>query len=457
MKTTRRHFLKKTGLIATSAFALSSAGREFAFAAASERPRIAGIGLRNQGICDVKGALPFVDVVALVDIDSAVLEKCQNDIEKRRKGKKPEGFKDYRKVLDRKDIDAVFIATPDHWHTKIAVEAMRAGKDVYCQKPLTLTIDEGKLLRQVVKETGHVFQVGTQQRSVGPFLQAVALVKNGRLGKIKKVTCGVGSVPTSDAIPVAPEPKTLDWEFWLGPAPKVAYRALPEVRTGYGSGGNAPLYSNGHYSFRWWLQYSGGKLTDWGAHHVDIATWAIGCDETGPSKIVLEDYEMPMSFENGYPTLDDRYNVPKSFTFTAKMPGGIDIVVTSDPPTPGRDNGILFEGDKGRIFVNRGTLAGKPVEDLKTNPLPEDALVKAYRGMTPGNHYQNFCECIKTRQTPISDVASHHRMLTTCHLGNIAMRLGRNLDWDPVAEQIVGDEEANAFLSREYRKGYEIA
>ncbi len=454
MKTTRRHFLKKTGAFAASAIALSSTGRSLAFAAASERPRIANIGLRNQGVYDAKRVAPFADIVAAVDIDSKVLGKCREEISERQNGKKPEGFKDYRKVLDRKDIDAVFIATPDHWHTKIAVEAMQAGKDVFCQKPLTLTIDEGKLLRRMVEETGRVFQVGTQQRSEGSFLQAVAMVQNGHLGKIKKVTCGIGSVPTSGPIPVAPVPKTLDWELWLGPAPKVAYRALPETRTGYGGG--VPVYSNAHYSFRWWLQYSGGKLTDWGAHHVDIATWAIACDNTGPNKIVLGDYELPVPFKKGYPTLDDRYNVPKSFTFTAKMPGDIDLVITSSPPTPGRDNGILFEGTEGRLFVNRGTIAGKPVEDLETNPLPEDALTKAYRGMKPGDHYRNFCECLKTRQTPISDVASHHRMLTTCHLGNIAMRLGRNLDWDPVKEQIIGDKEANGFLTRESRKGYEI-
>ena len=453
METTRRNFLKKTSTFASSAISLSAIGRPLAFAAASERPRIANIGLRNQGIWDAQYATPFADIVAIADVDSKVLGRCRDKIGEFQNGRKPEGFMDYHNVLERKDIDAVFIATPDHWHTKIAVEAMRAGKDVYCQKPLTLTIDEGKLLCRMVEKTESVFQVGTQQRSEGPFLQAVAMVQNGRLGKIKKVTCGVGQVPTSGAIPVAPVPKTLDWDFWLGPAPEVAYRALPEMRTGYGGG--VPLYSNAHYAFRWWLQYSGGKLTDWGAHHVDIATWAIGCDDTGPSKIVLADYEMPMSFEHGYPTLDDRYNVPKKFTFTAKMPGDIDLVVTSTQVS-GRDNGILFEGSEGRMFVNRGVIAGKPVEDLEKNPLPEDALTKAYRGMKPGNHYRNFCECVKSRQTPISDVASHHRILTTCHLGNIAMRLGRNLDWNPVNEQIIGDEEASSFLAREYRKGYEI-
>ena len=207
-------------------------------------------------------------------------------------GKKPDGYSDYRKILERADIDAVMVATPDHWHTKIVVEAMHAGKDVYCEKPLTLTIDEGKLIEKVVKETGRVFQVGTMQRSEcdSRFLQAVALVKHGRIGKVKKVTCGINGMESSPVIPEAPVPEGLDWDFWLGPAEKVPYRALPEMRVGYGGG--VPLFSNGHYSFRNWHEYSGGKLTDWGAHHVDIAVWALGAGDTGPSKVTPISYEL---------------------------------------------------------------------------------------------------------------------------------------------------------------------
>lgn len=219
---------------------------------------------------------------------------------RRSRARSPDAYKDYRKVLERDDIDAVMIATPDHWHTKIAVEAMYAGKDVYCEKPLTLTIDEGKLIEKVVKETGRVFQVGTMQRTESGqrFLQAIALIRDGRIGKVRRVTCGINGMPASPVIPEAPVPEGLDWDFWLGPAPEVAYRALPEMRKGYGGG--VPLYSNCHYSFRNWHEYSGGKLTDWGAHHVDIACWALGATDTGPSKVTPVEYTLGVEYRDGY-------------------------------------------------------------------------------------------------------------------------------------------------------------
>ena len=392
----------------------------------------------------------FSDFAALADVDSEVLGTNVERIEKQQ-GKKPDAYKDYRKILDRKDIDAVMIATPDHWHTKVAVEAMYAGKDVYCEKPLTLTIAEGKLLEKVVKKTGRVFQVGTMQRTEcgSRFLQAVALVQNGRIGTVKKVTCGINGMSASPVIPVIPVPEELDWEFWLGPAPKVPYRALPEMRTGYGGG--VPLYSNAHYAFRNWHEYSGGKLTDWGAHHVDIACWAIGASDTGPSKVTPLEYTLPVEYKDGQPLVDDQYNVATSFKILAAMPGNVELTITSEG-----DNGILFEGTKGRFFVNRGRISGKPVEDLKDNPLPEGAIEKVYGGKISENHSANFIESMNSREQPISDVWSHNRMLEICHLSNIAMRLGRELKWDPTKRQIVGDAQANSFLARENRKGYDI-
>ncbi|MFM8406709.1 MAG: Gfo/Idh/MocA family protein, partial [Pirellulaceae bacterium] len=260
---------------------MRSPHRALGYQAPSDRPVFATIGLRNQGWTITSKSFKFADFAALVDVDAKVLEDNVGKVEKEQ-GKRPDAYKDYRQVLDRKDIDAVMIATPDHWHTKIAVEAMEAGKDVYCEKPLTLTIDEGKLIEKVVKETGRVFQVGTMQRTEldQRFLLAVALVQHGRIGKVQKVTCGIDSMEASPVIPEVAVPEGLDWDFWLGPAPQVPYRALPELRKGYGGG--VPLYSNAHYSFRNWHEYSGGKLTDWGAHHVDIACWAIGASETGP-------------------------------------------------------------------------------------------------------------------------------------------------------------------------------
>lgn len=446
----RRGFLQ--GVAATGAAAVigSTAGRAFGYRSANDRPIFATIGLRNQGWTITQKSFKFADFAALVDVDENVLGA---NIEKasKKQDKKPDGYSDYRKVLERKDIDAVMIATPDHWHTKIAVEAMYAGKDVYCEKPLTLTIAEGKLIEKVVKETGRIFQVGTMQRSEceSRFLQAVALVNAGRIGTVKKVTCGINGMIASPKIPVAPVPAGLDYETWLGPAPKVEYRALPELREGYGGG--VPLYSNVHYSFRNWHEYSGGKLTDWGAHHVDIASWALGASETGPSKVTPLEYELPVEYKDGHPVVKDQYNAATKFMIQVDMPNDVEMIITSEG-----DNGIMFEGTKGRFFVNRGKIVGKPVEDLAEAPLPEDAIEKVYGGKVSENHTANFIEGMNSRKQPISDVWTHNRMLEICHLSNIAMRLGRPLNWDADKREIVGDDQANSFLSRENREGYAI-
>jgi predicted dehydrogenase len=415
----------------------------------NDRPVFATIGLRNQGWAITSKSFKFANFAALADVDSKVLEDNVGKVQKAQ-GNKPDAYKDYRKILDRKDIDAVMIATPDHWHTKIAVEAMLAGKDVYCEKPLTLTIDEGKLIERIVKQTGRVFQVGTMQRTEfnNQFLMAVALVQHGRIGKVKKVTCGIDAMEASPMIPETAVPEGLDYDFWLGPAPSVAYRALPELRQGYGGG--VPLYSNGHYSFRNWHEYSGGKLTDWGAHHVDIACWAIGANQTGPSKVTPVNFKLPVEYKDGNPTVSDRYNAATNFEIHAAMPNDVLMVITSEG-----DNGILFEGTEGRFFVNRGKITGKPVEELKDKPLPEGAIEAIYGGKVSENHTENFTAAMKSRKQPISDVWTHNRMLEICHLSNIAMRFGRALTWDPEKRQIVGDDQANAMLSRPSRKGYE--
>ena len=445
----RRQFLG--GMAAGSAaLLLSSGNRAAGYQSPNERPVFATIGLRNQGWAITSKSTKFADFAALADVDANVLGANVEKV-RGRQGKAPDSYKDYRKVLDRKDIDAVMIAVPDHWHTKVAVEAMLAGKDVYCEKPLTLTIDEGKLIEKVVKKTGRVFQVGTMQRTESGrrFLQAVALVHAGRIGTVTKVTCGIGGFGPSPKIPVTPVPEALDWDFWLGPAPKVPYRALPEIRKGYGGG--VPLYSNCHYAFRNWHEYSGGKLTDWGAHHVDIACWAIGASDTGPSKVTPVNFELAVKYKDGHPLVDDQYNIATKFNIQADMPNDVELLITNEG-----DNGILFEGTKGRFFVNRGKIVGAPVEDLKNNPLPGDAIEDVYGGPVAENHTANFIDSMKSRKQPISDVWTHNRMLEICHLSNIAMRLDRALSWDPAKREIVGDAEANSFLSRENRKGFEI-
>jgi predicted dehydrogenase len=411
----------------------------------NDRPLVGCIGTGDRWMAVGPNAMKFGDCVAVCDVDRSHAERGQKVV-KDRQGREVEAFEDYRRILDRKDVEVVTIVTPDHWHSKIAIEAMQAGKDVYCEKPLTLTIDEGKQILKVQKQTGRVFQVGTQQRSeMGErFLRAIAIVKDGRLGTIKTVQCAIGGAPTSNEIPKAEVPSGLNWDMWLGQAPMTDYlqgefgnnKRYPEART--------------HYEFRWWYEYSGGKMTDWGAHHVDIAQWAIGMDHSGPIS-VEGTAEHPVPFENGRPTISNRYNAATKFNVKCVFPNGVELTIRDDT-----ENGILIEGDKGRLFVSRGSLKGKPVEDLAENPLPEDAITKLYKGKQPGDHMRNFFECIKTREQPISDVVTHHRAMTTCHLANIAIRLGRPLKWDPETEQIVGDENANAWVRREQRKGYEI-
>lgn len=447
----RRRFLQSGAALSAAAVIGRPSSRAWGFQAANDRPRFATIGLRNQGWGITSKSLPLADFVALADVDSQVLETNVERLKAAQPGKAVDSYSDYRAILERDDIDAVMIAAPDHWHTKISVEAMLAGKDVYCEKPLTLTIDEGKLIERVVEQTGRVFQVGTQQRTENEsrFLLAIALIRAGRIGTVRRITCGIGRGDSSPAIPIAAVPESLDWDRWLGPVAETPYRALPTLREGYGGG--VPLYSNAHYSFRGWHEYSGGQMADWGAHHVDIACWALGDEFNQPTQITPLEYELPGEYVDGFPTVHDRYNVATTFRLRADMPNDVELIITSEG-----DNGILFEGTQGRFFVNRGRITGKPVEDLESNPLDEGAIEAVYGGPVSQNHTANFIEAMRSRQAPISDVWSHNRMLEICHLANIAMRFGRPLQWDGAKREIVGDDQANALLAREVRPAYAI-
>ena len=433
----RRAALRSIALGA-AAIAVPSTVRAAGYRSANDRPVFATIGLRNQGITITSKSLQFADFAALADVDSNVLEANLQGVEKAQK-KRPDGYSDYRKILDRKDIDAVMIATPDHWHTKISVEAMLAGKDVYCEKPLTLTVAEGKLIEKIVKQTGRVFQVGTMQRTESDqrFLKAIAIIRDGRIGTVKKVTCSIDRMEASPVIPVVAAPEQIDWDMWLGQAPMVDY-----------------IKERCHYQFRWWYEYSGGKFTDWGAHHVDIATWAIGADQEGMGPIEIDgtDAKHPVEFKDGYPTVDDRYNSAHDYAVKCKYENGIEMIVTSRG-----DNGILFEGTEGRLFVNRGKITGKPIDDkIDEGKFGDEDLVKLYKGKPFEGHKQNFFRCIAEGGLPVSDVFSHVQTMNTCHLAAIAARVGRVIKWDPKAEKIVGDEVAAKLFAREQRKGFEI-
>jgi predicted dehydrogenase len=453
----RRDFLKTTAALAGATmpyWVTSAQNRALGHTLVADRHVLGCIGTGDRWHQVVPGALNHSDCVAVCDVDRKHVERGKEKVTdiQGKKGKDipVETYEDYRKLLDRKDIDVVTIVTPDHWHSKIAIDAMRAGKDVYCEKPLTLTIHEGKQIRKVLQETKRVFQVGTQQRSeMGlNFLKAVAMIKQGRIGQVKRVICDIGGSTDSGAIAEADVPDGLNWEMWLGQAPKVAYRSSTEAKTS----NKAYPASRCHYEFRWWYEYSGGKMTDWGAHHVDIASWALGIDETGP--LTLEGTaKHPCEMKDGVPQCDDRYNAAVEFDVTVMCPGGVEMHIVSNSPD---GNGILFEGTEGRFHVSRGRMKGGAVDALADKPITEEDLMKLYKGKKPGNHMGNFFECIADRTDPISDVYSHHRAMTTCHLANIAIRLGRKITWDAEKEQIVGDSAANQWLSREQRKGYEI-
>lgn len=433
MPTSRRQFLAgSAGLLGagllTPNLSVGTAQAQSSPQSKNDRPGVGAIGMRYQGTVITLKAQEYGDIVAIADVDRHVREQARASF-----GSTPAIFEDYRGLLDRKDVDVVMIGSPDHWHVKMAIDACRAGKDVYVEKPISLTIDEGKILRQVVKETGRVIQVGSWQRSDARFRLAVEMVRAGRIGKLQKVTCATGPNPAGGPFEERPVPGHLNWDLWLGPAPLVPY--VPE---------------RCHYTFRWWYEYAGGKVTDWGAHDIDIAQWGI---DQNPVEV---------SATGKLPDIPNGYNVSTGFEGIVRYPGGVELVVTEK----GRA-GTLFEGDKGRIFVNRGTISGTPVEQLKEDPLPPEKFQlydydNVYRPQRVGkldaivNHMGNFFDCVRARKTPISDLESQHRSATTCHLVNLSIRLGRSLSWDAEKEEIVGDAEANTWLSREQRKGYEV-
>lgn len=393
-----------------------------------ERAGIGSVGLRYQGTVDSVKAALYGDIVAVCDVDRNVRDQAKAAF-----GSTPAAYEDYRDLLNNRNVDVVIIGTPDHWHVKIASDALRAGKDVYVEKPLTLTIDEGKFLRKVAQETGQVVQVGSWQRSDRRFRLAVEMVRQGRIGKLKRVDVVLGKNKQGGPFPVRPVPAALNWNLWQGQTPDVPY-----------------LEERCHYTFRWWQEYSGGQMTDWGAHHLDIAQWA------------MADYPVEIDGRATYPKQKNSFNVATDFRVTYRYGNGVVMTVADH----GR-NGIMFTGENGRIFVNRGTISGKPVEELADKPLNRQNYVcydhdNSSRPERAGkleaiiNHMGNFFDCIQSRQQPISDFESQHRSVTTCHLGNLSMKLGRPLKWDPEKEDFGDDKEANQLLSRPQRDGFEI-
>jgi predicted dehydrogenase len=383
---------------------------------------VIGSGDRSKQLLhDVKRHADF-QVIAVADVDRKHREEVAGIVEKTYKGVECAKYKDFRELCGRKDIDAVLVVTPDHWHALAAIAAMKSGKDVYCEKPLSLTIAEGQAMVKVARATDRIFQTGSQQRSDARFRLACELVRNGRLGKIHTVETRIGENPQGGPFPVESVPEELDWDFWLGQTPKVDY-----------------VKQRCHYEFRWWQEYSGGKLTDWGAHHNDIAQWGLGMDESGPTSVEAMGYAVA--------TEPNSYNHPRNFEVSYRYANGTELVCM------GRgENGILFVGDNRQwIFVDRGHVRARD-EKLLKEPLPASAI----RLAVSNDHMGNWRDCLRSRQRPICDVAIGYHSVVVCHLGNIALRLKRKLQWDPAKEEFTGDEEANRMLSREMRPPWKL-
>jgi len=381
---------------------------------------MAAIGVGGQGSEIMKTAKrkPGVKFVAVCDIDSGHAKKAAKVV-----GKDCHEFKDFRELLSREDLNAVTIGTVDHWHALTSIAAMKAGCDVYCEKPLSLTIEEGKAMVKAARKYDRVFQTGSQQRSDSRYRLACELVRNGRIGKVHTVEARIGDNPIGGPFKSSPVPEGLDWDFWKGPTADIPY-----------------VKERCHYEFRWWYEYSGGKLTDWGAHHNDIAQWGLGMDGSGPVNITATGVE-PSHKPNSY-------NCHPHFAVTYTYGDGTRLITSSDG-----ENGNRFIGDKGWIFVNRERIEASDPKLIK-EPLSEGAT----RLYVSNDHMGNFIDGVKTRKRPICDVEIGYRSVTVCHLGAIALRLGIPLNWDPEAEKFVGPraDKGNAMISREMRSPWRL-
>ncbi len=437
----RRSFLKTC---AATAAATGLPGwfleRDQALAAAAparlgpnDRPGIALVGCGGRGTGVAQDAVRFGEMLAVCDVDKGHAERAAKGFAK--DGKTPGQYSDFLKVMERDDIHVIVNGTPDHWHTLVNLAATKARKDVYSEKPLTLTVDEGKRLVRAVRANRVVLQTGTQQRSDRNFRLACELVRNGRIGKLQQIVVWVPAGLRGGPFASSPVPAGLDWDRWLGQAPKVDY-----------------VKERCHTTFRYWLEYSGGTITDWGAHHNDIAFWGTGLK--GPDEVegkvlvqpvpggytAFPEYEILFTYANGV----------KHYLKTTKD----DNIFGGEVNPKGQRNGVRFEGTDGWIWVRRGAIEASTEELLRT-PLP----ASAERLTLSRDHMGNFFESVRSRKDPICDVETGHRSASECHLAVIALRLGRNLKWNVEREEFVGDgaAEASAHLAREMRKPYDYS
>lgn len=447
---TRRKFLRRTAPVVFATFAAPVIVPASALGAAGGRPAASGrialgvIGAGNQGMNDLQEFLrdDRVQIVAVCDVNRespgywdgkvAGREPARCLIEahyaKAASGGTYRGcatLDDFRALIARADIDAVLIALPDHWHALPVILAAAARKHIYGQKPLSLTVAEGRAMVEAVRRSGVVFQCGSQQRSDAHFRWACEMVRNGRVGKLHTVRCGLpGGRPdygrTGQRKKPEPIPSGFNYDFWLGPAPWAPY---------------APARC--HVNFRWIYDYSGGQVTDWGGHHPDIAQWGMNTERTGPIEIRNPKAVFPA---------DELWNTATEFYFEAIYANGVRLIISDKAK-----GGVTFEGTLGTIWAHRGVHDAEPKSLLDEELAPNEIHLPR-----SDNHYRNFIDCILARREPVAPCEVAHRSITICHLGNIALRLGRNLRWDPAKERILGDESASAMLRREYRKPWAI-
>ncbi len=410
----------------------------FGAEAPSERITVGCIGVGRMGTGDLREALGIrqVQVVAVCDVDARRVKLARTTVESSYARRNPDGsykgcagYGDFRELLARGDIDAVQIATPDHWHVLLALEAARSGKDIFLQKPLSLTIPEGRALSDTVRRYGRIFQVGSQQRSDTNFRTACELVRNGRVGKLHTIKVGFGTDPGCGPKPTMPVPENLDYEMWLGPAPWAPYteeRVHPQ---------NSITARPG------WLRisdYGAGMITGWGSHHLDIAHWGMGTEHTGPVEIVGE-ADFPK---------DGLWDVHGDFRIEYTCANGVKMIVADEKKIRG---GVRFEGDKGWVWVTRGRIDAEP------KSLLQETIGAGETKLYVSNfHKGDFYECVKSRAEPIAPVEVGHRSCSACLLGDIAMRSGRKLRWDPAQEQFLDDDTANRMLSRPMRAPWQL-
>ena len=424
----RRSFLKKSALSGLfTGMTASSYRATFGAVPPSERVRVGMIGVGNQGgpRNNMKYFLHHIE--AMCDLDKNYLAEAGTFLRKEA-SRSAMMTDDYRRLLDSKDLDAVVVTVPDQWHALMTIEACQAGKDVYCEKPLTLVIGEGRPMIDAARKHNRVVQTGTMQRSGKEFQLAVELVQSGQLGAVKVVNVTLpgpnwierAKKPVADSAP----PNGFDFDRWLGPAPLRPYNR-----------------NRVHYLFRFFWDYSGGQQTNFGAHHLDIAQWGLGMDDSGPVTIEGSAVYHPQGW----------YETPDRTVITYEYANGVTMNCRQTPGTESKKQGTEFVCEKGSLFVYRGGLVADPPELLKSVDVPP--IDKRYANFA---HVQNFIDCVKSRKKPAADISIGHRSATVCHLGNIAVRTGKKINWNPESETIEGDAIAAKWLTKEYRKPYSI-